>query len=195
MDPKDAEYLSFLENYEKKTQPFIQPKEEPLTITQKQDPTTFPADIQRIRETLLEASSDLLYISEAEEPYEFIFIPNEEMSELPSNCEEFKSLIKKNDVSNIMITEEESSAEEENASNNILDFGEFFNPFTFVHAEDPYGQRDGYKELQKIIEATFHGKENVRIYKVGSDRKIGVYIVGLVKGVGIVGLKTLSIET
>ncbi|CAI2169490.1 1797_t:CDS:1 [Funneliformis geosporum] len=191
MDPKDAEYLSFLEDYEKKTQPFIQPKEVPLTITQMQDPTTFPADIQRIRETLLEASSQLLYISEAEEPYEFIFIPNEEISELPSNCEEFKSLIKK---SNITLTEEEESAEEGN-ENNILDFGEFFNPFTVVHAEDPYGQRDGYKELQKIIEATFHGKENVRIYKVGSHRKIGVFIVGLVKGVGIVGLKTLSVET
>ena len=196
MDQKDSEYLSFVENYEKQTKQYVNPREEeePSTITVQQ---TFSAEIQRIRETLLETSSSLLYISESEQPYEFIFIPNEEITELPNHSAEFKSLIKKSNVGNsIMLAEEElSSVEEGKERNRVLDFEEFFDPFTVIHAEDPYGQKDGYKELQKIIEATFHGKENVRIYKIGGYRKVGVYIVGLIKGVGIVGLKSFSIET
>jgi hypothetical protein len=193
MDPKDVKYLSFLENYDKKTQTYIQPTKEEETNTvmvQQQDVSKFPADIQRIREILLETSSQLYYVSESEQKYEFIFIPNETITELPKNCTEFKSLVKQN---NLMLTAEEELSGEE--SDSILRFQEFFDNFTSDYAEDPYGQKEGYKELQKIVEATFHGKENVKIYKIGDFRRIGVYIVGLIKGVGVVGLKTISIET
>ncbi|CAG8850039.1 34556_t:CDS:1, partial [Racocetra persica] len=59
------------------------------------------------------------------------------------------------------------------------------------NAQDPYGQKDGYKELQKIVAAVFGGKDNVKIYKIGEQRRVGVYIVGLVKSIGIAGLKTI----
>ncbi|CAB4421550.1 unnamed protein product [Rhizophagus irregularis] len=171
------EYLSFVEDYEQRTKQYVKPREEeqePSTLTVQQEETTFPAEIQRIKETLLETSKHLLFISEGEEPYEFIFIPKEDITELPEDSEE-----------------ELSSSE----SNNALKFQEFFDPFTSEFAEDPYGQKDGYKELQKIIEATFHGKENVKVYKIGDYRRVGVYLVGVIKGVGIAGLKTFSIET
>ncbi|GBB90745.1 hypothetical protein RclHR1_01780012 [Rhizophagus clarus] len=192
MDQRN-EYLSFVENYEQRTKQYTKPKEEeePTTLTVQQDVTTFPAEIQRIRETLLETTKPLLYISESEEPYEFIFIPKEDITELPNDCVRFKSLIKQNG-NNLMITEEELSSPE---SNSVLSFQEFFDPFTADFAEDPYGQKDGYKELQKIVEATFHGKENVKVYKIGDYRRVGVYLVGVIKGIGIAGLKTYSIET
>ncbi|RIA90881.1 hypothetical protein C1645_768799 [Glomus cerebriforme] len=182
----NSEYQSFLENYENKTRPYVLPKEEEEpTMTVQQDVSTFPAEIQRIRETLLEASSHLLYISESEQKYDFVFIPNEDITELPNDCTQFKSLIKQSNDLTLKNDED---------SNRILEFQEFFDNFTAEYAEDPYGQKDGYKELQKIVEATFHGKENVKIYKIG-DRRVDVYIVGLIKGAGIVGLKTVSIET
>jgi hypothetical protein len=186
------EYLSFVENYEQRTKQYSKPREEeePTTLTVQQDVSTFPAEIQRIRETLLETSKHLLYISEGEEPYEFIFIPKEDITELPDDCTQFKSLIKQN--SNLMIAEEELSSSDDN---NVLNFQEFFDSFTSDFAEDPYGQKDGYKELQKIVEATFHGKENVKVYKIGDNRRVGVYLVGIIKGTGIAGLKTFSIET
>jgi len=196
MDSKDGVNHSFLDDYEARIRSHILPKEEEeSTVTVQQDPSTFPADVQRIRETLLETSKHLLHISETEESYNFIFIPIEEMkekiTELPDDCTQFKSLIKQSN-NNLMLKEEEASSPEENRT---LEFQEFFDPLTNDYAEDPYGQKDGYKELQKIIEATFHGKENVKIYKIGDFRKIGVYIVGLIKDVGIVGLKTYSVET
>jgi len=124
MDQKDTGHLSFLENYEKKTQQYVIPKEEeePSTITAQQVASTLPAEIERIRETLLEASSGLLYVSEAEQPYEFIFIPNEEITELPNDCTQFKSLIKEQG-SNLMITEEVLSSPE---SNLVFEFQNFF---------------------------------------------------------------------
>ncbi|CAB4421023.1 unnamed protein product [Rhizophagus irregularis] len=189
------EYLSFVEDYEQRTKQYVKPREEeqePSTLTVQQEETTFPAEIQRIKETLLETSKHLLFISEGEEPYEFIFIPKEDITELPEDCTQFKSFIKQQDNNNLMIAEEELSSSE---SNNALKFQEFFDPFTSEFAEDPYGQKDGYKELQKIIEATFHGKENVKVYKIGDYRRVGVYLVGVIKGVGIAGLKTFSIET
>lgn len=184
----DPEYLAFLERMSQQTQQTEpQPQESHLT----EDPTSYPPDIQRIRSDLLEACSQLRYISEGEEPYEFVFITNSEINSLPETNAEFADMVRQCNI-NIMTEEEKEVVEGEHR---VLTFQEFFEKFTGANAEDPYGQKEGYKELQKIVEAIFGGKDNVKVYKVGTYRRIGVYIVGLIKGVGITGLKTFSIET
>ncbi|CAG8439568.1 7898_t:CDS:1 [Acaulospora colombiana] len=185
-----SEHLAFLEHVSQQVERLEESQLDEKVATSQIDPSTYPPEIQHIRSNLIEASSQLLYVSEGEEPYEFIFIPNEEINSLPDTGSEFASLIQQDNF-NIM-TEDEKITEHENR---VLTFQEFFEPLTGTNIEDPYGQRDGYKELQKIAEAVFRGKENVKIYKIGGHRRVGVYIVGLVKGVGIAGLKTLSIES
>ncbi|CAG8753289.1 16182_t:CDS:1 [Cetraspora pellucida] len=187
---EESEYLAFLQKTAQQAQRLqeIQQQEYEI-ISHEEDPTTYPPEIQRIREDLLEASAQLLYISESEEPYEFIFIPNDQITSLPTNSVELADLIKQCNI-HIMTDEEKTIGE-----NHLMTFQEFFEPFTGANAQDPYGQKDGYKELQKIVTAVFGGKDNVKIYKIGEQRRIGVYIVGLVKGIGIAGLKTISIET
>ncbi|CAG8630345.1 14674_t:CDS:2 [Dentiscutata erythropus] len=191
VSPEESEYLAFLQKTAQQAQRLkeIQQQQEYEIITREEDPTTYPSEIQRIREDLLEASAQLLYISESEEPYEFIFIPNDQITSLPTNTTEFVNLIKQCNI-NIMTEEEKEIGE-----SRVMTFQEFFEPFTGANAQDPYGQKDGYKELQKIVEAIFGGKDNVKIYKIGEQRRVGVYIVGLIKGTGITGLKTISVET
>ncbi|CAG8459098.1 4228_t:CDS:1 [Scutellospora calospora] len=188
---EDSEYLAFLQKTAQQAQRLqeIQQQENYEIISRVEDPATYPSEIKRIREELLEASVQLLYISESEEPYEFIFIPNDQITSLPTDNANFANLIKQYNM-NIMTEDEETIGE-----NHVMVFQEFFEPFTGANAQDPYGQKEGYKELQKIVEATFGGKDNVRIYKIGEQRRVGVYIVGLVKGIGMAGLKTMSIET
>ncbi|CAG8433779.1 11361_t:CDS:1 [Diversispora eburnea] len=189
---QDIEYLAFLERISQQAQQLEAQELDLIKTKEEEDPTTYPPDVQRIRSDLLEASSQLRYISEGEEPYEFVFIPNDEINCLPETSTEFSNLVQQSNA-NIMTEDEKGTVKEEEPR--VLTFQEFFEKFTGAIAEDPYGQKEGYKELQKIVEAIFGGKENVKIYKVGVYRRIGVYIVGLIKGVGITGLKTFSIET
>ncbi|CAG8478516.1 12914_t:CDS:1 [Acaulospora morrowiae] len=191
-DLQASEHLAFLRRVSQQAQQLeeTQLEEEENGISSSVDSTTYPPEIQHIRSNLIEASSQLLYVSEGEEPYEFVFIPNDQIASLPDKSSEFVSLIRQADF-NIM-TEDEKMTEHESQ---VQTFQEFFEPLTGTNMEDPYGQKEGYKELQKIVEASFRGKENVKVYKVGEYRRVGVYIVGLVKGVGIAGLKTLSIES
>ncbi|CAG8765393.1 27340_t:CDS:1 [Gigaspora margarita] len=188
---EESEYLAFLQKTAQQAQRLkeIQQQQEYKILSREQDPTTYPSEIQRIREDLLEASAQLLYISEGEEPYEFIFIPNDQITSLPTNSIAFANLVKQCNT-NIMTEEEKEIGE-----SRVMAFQEFFEPFTGANAQDPYGQKEGYKELQKIAAAIFGGKENVKVYKIGEQRRIGVYIVGLIKGIGIAGLKTISTET
>ncbi|CAG8683534.1 13733_t:CDS:2 [Racocetra fulgida] len=170
---EESEYLAFLQKTAQQAQRLQEIQQQEYEIISHDDPTTYPPEIQRIREDILEASAQLLYISESEEPYEFVFIPNDQITSLPTNSVDFANLIKQCNIH--IMTEDEKTIGE----NRVMTFQEFFEPFTGANAQDPYGQKGGYKELQKIVAAVFGGKDNVKIYKIGEQRRVGVYIAGL----------------
>nr|CAG8433116.1 645_t:CDS:1 [Entrophospora candida] len=154
------------------------------------DPNSLPNEIKHIREQLLKASSQLVYISEGEEPYEFVFILAKEVKNLPENSKEFTNLIRAKNI-DLLIEDEKSN---QHSSDHEIDFQQFFNESVASSAEDLYGMKDGYRELAKTFLDIFHNEGNIKIYRIGA-RRVGLYIVGLVEDFGIAGLKTLSIET
>ncbi|KAG9299954.1 hypothetical protein G9A89_009682 [Geosiphon pyriformis] len=211
------------------SQPLDESKGEELSLT-----ISLPPNILYIKNHLLAASKNLVYISESDEPFEFVFFPSAELSQLPETGEEFASLVLGRDLSTLRkhrsLMTIEDDVYDDSPRPRVLDFDEFFTALsgdrvgeaaneTPLQEDDPYTQTLGYGELKRAFKRSFtdggnsvtlnedgvierpptpdlNSSQDFRIYRVPLDKtRIEIFIVGLVKGVGVVGVKTLSIET
>ncbi|CAG8538879.1 11293_t:CDS:1 [Paraglomus occultum] len=144
-----------------------------------------PIDLQQVRDKLVAASSDLYYVSEGDEPLEFVFFENKELERLPESAQLFAE----------STTNLDSSHAREEMETECVDKKQFFGPLT-ISDHDPYGQQEKYRKLEQTMEELF-GSDNVLVYKVKGRlySTTEIYIVGLIRGLGIAGIRTRSIET
>src|SRR5438105_2127591 len=110
-----------------------------------------PIDLQQVKDKLVAASSDLYYVSEGDEPLEFVFFENKELERLPESAELFAELTTKLD----------SSHAQEEIKTECVDKKQFFAPLT-ISDRDPYGQQEKYKKLEQTMEELF-GSDNVQV--------------------------------
>ncbi|CAG8616227.1 9114_t:CDS:1 [Ambispora leptoticha] len=162
--------------------------------------------LEHIKRMLLSASKDLYYISESEESFEFVYFPN--VFHLPSTALEFASEVSGRDVSIL----EQKSEQENWPQPQVIEFDEFF--ANLIKNEDEVSEttmnsNSNYRALQESFYRAFVNddngnskepilKENPKVYRVPreySGTRVDIYIVGLFEGVGVAGLKTLSIES
>lgn len=130
-----------------------------------------------LRSELERASSDLVYSSESDRPFEFFSInyPGRNSSPLPAD---FLGMI--------------GSAP--NTTIGIRSLREFFNRHTAT--SDPYDNeaqsiRPRYEQLVSLLERRLH---DVKVYRVGKT-EIDCYVLGLDGHGNLAGLKTVAVET
>ncbi|MFN2636949.1 MAG: nuclease A inhibitor family protein [Gemmatimonadaceae bacterium] len=130
-----------------------------------------------LRKELERASSDLVYSSESDRPFEFFAIayPGRNASPSPSD---FAALIG---------APNDAPVEERSLVN-------FFAPHTAT--SDPYDSeaqklRPSYEELMRLLSARLR---DVRVYRIGTI-EVECYVAGLDTNGNLAGLKTVAVET
>ncbi|KAG2179829.1 hypothetical protein INT43_003612 [Umbelopsis isabellina] len=171
----DDAYISMLNN------PTINPPGdqtgagvEPVSQSRFTDP--LGATATSIKQRLEQATDDLVYISESDEPFKFFNIPWKE-SQFPS-VEQFISLVKDDELD-----------EQEDDSRSTSSLESFFEPLT--NGDDPYNQSGQYVKLQDALVESFGDK--VKVYVFGAIEK-NIYIAGLCED-GLVGVHTKNVQS
>ncbi|ORX90324.1 hypothetical protein K493DRAFT_340089 [Basidiobolus meristosporus CBS 931.73] len=180
----DSDYLAFLQKQNKTDKELAQKRQENVAQDESQasevedevevEHSKNPELVKQIRTDLLDATEDLLYISEADYPFTFFFIPSSKISEkrlsttkLPS-VEEFSQLIKLD----APVAETQTS------------FGAFF---------DALEDSSKFSNLKKVFDQYFQSSD-LAIYRLGQI-EISVWLTGLIEDVGLIGVSTLSVES
>jgi Nuclease A inhibitor-like protein len=171
----DDAYMSMLNN------PTINPPAgqaganlEPVSQSRFEDP--LGATATSIKQRLDQATDDLFYISESDEPFRFFNIPWKE-NQFPS-VDQFISLVKDDELQ-----------EQEDDSRSSSSMEQFFEPLT--NGDDPYNQAGQYVKLQDTFVESFGDK--VKVYVFGAI-ELNIYITGLCED-GLVGVHTKNVQT
>ncbi len=137
-------------------------------------------EIIDFKDILTNLSKDLWFMSESDEPFEYIEFESELDIAIP--LVENIAQILNQPVQNI----------------NSIEFESFFEKLTFV--EDWYGESEIgttklYEKLASHFKETFTEKLVIEIRNPENEIEIPIYIFGITPSKKIVGLKTLKIET
>ncbi|RUS31212.1 hypothetical protein BC938DRAFT_478249 [Jimgerdemannia flammicorona] len=235
MDPKDASFFSMLTN------PIINPLQvntispntttqaDPVEMNQLPSPSTAAAAaaatshaaqsprVDFIRRKLLDAANDLVYITEAEYPFEFVLVswPRQLPSLLIQNDPPNKFFPTASEFAKIagfgfsfqkaLSDAPVQPTEDPDFVCQSLSLAQFFEPL--VSGSDPFNQSHGYLQLHDTFVELF-GADGVKVYMIG-ERKISVWILGRLQNrdVGpeegeataeervLVGLKTYRVDS
>ncbi|KAK9763380.1 hypothetical protein K7432_009992 [Basidiobolus ranarum] len=133
-----------------------------------------PELVDEIRAKLLNSIEGMFYISEADYPFTFFFIPSSKISEKGLSTSKVLSVEEFRQVINLDTPLADSQ----------ISLEEFFQPF-----EDS----SEYQSLEKTFRQFFE-PDHLSIYRLG-EIEISVWITGLIEDVGLIGVSTLSIES
>lgn len=142
--------------------------------------------IPTLERKLVDMTSNLVYISEGEHSFEPFCIPKEMLKtplSLPSEEEFFK-------IVEPFMQQNSDISVKEDIEKSSLEFNHFVTQFQ--------KNSQGTPQVQSINSFSSEMKQlfgdNVRVYRFGKIR-IHVFITGLLDEVGLIGVKTVSIET
>lgn len=177
--------------------------------------------VEHARRQLLDAASDLVYITEGEYPFDFTLVtwPREHASSslhddraLPTASEFARFVLPTANIETSLSRDYDDDIEASIGQTSVgqtcrsVSLAEFFEPL--VGGPDPFNQSQRFLQLQDTLVGLF-GADGVQIYMVG-ERKVAVWILGRLRNwdVGpagaegeeeeervLVGLRTYQIET